>query len=104
MFRLAIEEMEAWYLGDQVALLEAYPRAKREVLDRYVQDSVCHTWEVLADAIDPGGIAAIKKVGWPLPGQVKSEWAHKIGPLLNLERNRSPSFAKLRDGIRRLVS
>jgi hypothetical protein len=38
-----------------------------------------------------------------LPGQIKCEWAEKIGPLLEPERNVSPSFGKLRDGLRRLV-
>lgn len=104
MFRLAIEEVEAWYLGDRQALQAAYPHAKLDVLGRYVQDSVCNTWELLADAIHPGGSAAIKKAGWPLPGQVKCEWAEKIGPLLEPERNISPSFGKLRDGLHRLVA
>ena len=27
LFRLAVEEMEAWYLGDREALMKAYPRA-----------------------------------------------------------------------------
>lgn len=104
MFRLAIEEVEAWYLGDQQALQAAYPRARADVLGRYVQDSVCDTWELLADAIHPGGSAAIKRAGWPLPGQIKCEWAEKIGPLLEPDRNVSPSFGKLRDGLRRLVA
>jgi len=104
LFRRAIEEVEAWYLGDRQALESAYPRAKAEVLNRYVQDSVCDTWELLADAVHPGGSAAIKKAGWPLPGQVKHEWAEKIGPLLELDRNVSPSFGKLRDGLRRLIA
>ncbi|MEQ1824269.1 MAG: hypothetical protein ABL949_17315 [Fimbriimonadaceae bacterium] len=104
MFRLAIEEMKAWYLGDRRALLKAYPRAKKDVLERYSQDSICGTWEMLADAIYPGGMAAIKKVGWPLPGQIKSEWAENIGPLLDVDQNASPSFSKLRDGLRRLIS
>jgi hypothetical protein len=104
MFRLAIEEVEAWYLGDQQALQAAYPRAKAEVLGRYVQDNVCDTWELLADAIHHGGSAAIKRAGWPLPGQIKCEWAEKIGPLLEPDRNVSPSFGKLRDGLRRLVA
>lgn len=104
LFRLAIEEMEAWYFGDQTALLQAYPRAKREVLSRYQQDSVCETWELLADAVYAGGAAAIKKTGWPLPGQVKHEWAERIGPLLEPDRNVSPSFGKLRDGLARLIS
>ena len=104
LFRLAIEEVEAWYLGDRDALQAAYPRAKADVLSRYTQDSVCGTWELLADAIHPGGSAAIKKAGWPLPGQIKCEWAQRIGPLLEPDRNVSPSFGKLRDGLRRLVT
>ncbi len=103
LFRIAVEEMEAWYFGDRQALLTAYPRAKADVLDRYQQDRVCETWERLADAIYPGGSAAIKKAGWPLPGQVKHEWAEKIGPLLEPDQNISPSFGKLRDGLRRLA-
>jgi type III restriction enzyme len=104
MFRLAIEEMEAWYFGDRNALLSAYPRAKREVLDKYVQDSQCDTWELLADALYPGGSLAIKRAGWPLPGQIKHEWAEKIGPYLSLEENTSPSFNKLLDGLTRLMA
>jgi len=103
LFRLAIEEMEAWYLGDRTALLKAFPRAKRDVLDRYVQDSACGTWELLADAVHVGGAAAIKKAGWPLPGQLKHEWAEKIGPFMAITQNTSPSFGKFCDGLSRLV-
>lgn len=103
LFRLAIEEIEAWYFGDRQALLSAYPSAKRGVLDDYVQDSACDTWECLAKAIYPGGVAAINRKGWPLPGQVKCDWAGRIGPLLDPQANLSPSFAKFRDGLRRLV-
>ena len=104
LFRLAIEEVEAWYLGDRLALRKAFPRAKQDVLSRYVQDSACDTWELLADAVHPGGSSAIRQAGWPLPGQVKYTWAEKIGPLLDPDNNKSPSFCKLRDGLRRLVS
>lgn len=104
LFCIAIEEMEAWYFGDRQALTAAYPNAKVEVLQRYMQDSVCGTWELLADAIYPGGSLAIKKAGWPLPGQVKHEWAQRIGPLLDPDRNLSPSFGRLRDGLRRLAT
>lgn len=104
LFRLAIEELEAWYLGDREALHRAYPRAKAKALKPYRQDSICGTWELLADAIHPGGAAAIKKKGWPLPGQIKSEWAQRIGPLLVPDRNVSPSFGKLRDGLRRMLA
>ncbi len=104
LFRLAIEEIEAWYLGDRSALLRAYPRAKTDVLNRYAQDSVCNTWELLADAVYPGGSAAIKAAGWPLPGQVKHEWAERIGPLMSPDQNASASFGKFRSGLQKLVS
>lgn len=104
LFRLAIEEMEAWLLGDRNALLAAYPKAKKDVLARYAQDSICGTWELLADAIYPGGQAAVHKAGWPLPGQIKHEWVDKIVPYMNVEANESHSFGKFRDGIRRLVA
>ena len=104
LFRLAIEEAEAWYLGDRAALLRAYPRARREVLDRYVQDSVCNTWELLADAVHAGGAAAVKKAGWPLPAQLKHEWAEKIPPFMSIHNNASPSFGRLRDGLLRISS
>jgi hypothetical protein len=104
LFRLAIEEVEAWYFGDRLALTIAYPSVKADVLESYLQDSICGTWEMLADAVYPGGADAIKRAGWPLPGQVKHEWAEKIGPLLDPERNLSPSFMKLRDGLLRVVA
>ena len=103
LFRLAIEEIEAWYLGDKDAVVAAYPKANQEVIDRYVQDSVCGTWETLADSVYPGGSAKVKKEGWPRPGELKHEWAEKIGPHLKLDRNASPSFNKFVAGIRRLV-
>jgi hypothetical protein len=103
LFRLAIEETEAWYLGDRAALRRAYPKARTRALDHYVQDSVCGTWELVAEAIHTGGVRAIRKAGWPLPGQIKHEWADRIGPLLDPEINQSHSFGKLRDGIRRLL-
>lgn len=101
LFRLAIEEMEAWYLGDRAAILEAYPKAKKVELDRYQQDTVCGTWERLADAIHPEGSRPLVKQGYPLVGQKKCEWAQRITPHMNPESNASKSFAKFRDGLRR---
>jgi len=43
LFRIAIEEGEAWLLGDHDAVKAAYPRAKDQVLNAYVQDSICGT-------------------------------------------------------------
>ena len=43
-FLLAIEEGEAWLLGD-VRAVGAYPKADRVVLHSYVNDSICGTSE-----------------------------------------------------------
>jgi len=103
LFRIAIEEGEAWLLGDLNAVKAAYPRAKEQVLNAYVQDSICGTWEKLADAVHPGGSQKLKQLGWPYTGQAKCEWAEKIAPHLDVEANHSRSFQVFRDGIRKLA-
>lgn len=102
LFRLAIEEIEAWYFGDHQALLAAYPRAKKQALSSYKQDSVIGTWERLAEAIYPGGFRAIQSNGVN-PGAVKHEWAERIGPHMDINKNNSPSFNKFKDGLLRLA-
>ncbi len=92
LFRIAIEELESWLLGDKDAIKKAYPRARDNVLDSYVQDSICGTWEKLADAIYPGGSDKLKTEGWSYIGQAKCEWAEAISPLVNIELNASKSF------------
>ena len=103
LFRIAIEEGEAWLLGDRNAVKSVYPRVKEQVLNTYVQDSICGTWEKLADAVYPGGSQKLKKLGWPYTGQAKCEWAKNIAPHLDVETNRSRSFQVFRDGIRNLA-
>ncbi len=103
LFRIAIEEIEAWLLGDRDAVKAAYPGAKDRVLDGYRQDGICGTWEILADAVRTGGSARIRKDGWPASGVAKREWARKIAPHMDPDRNRSPSFRAFRDGVRRLA-
>ena len=103
LFRIAIEESEAWLLGDRAAVKAAYPDASDSALDGYEQDSICGTWEVLADAVHEGGRAALAAEGWPASGAAKSEWARKISPHVDPDRNLSPSFRAFRDGVRRLA-
>ena len=100
LFRIAIEEIEAWLLGDRAAVKAAYPRAKDSVLDRYRQDAICGTWEVLADAVHAGGAKAL---GGPAAGEAKCAWAREIAPHMIPDKNRSPSFRAFRDGVRRLA-
>lgn len=104
MFRIAIEEGEAWLLGDKEAVRKAYPNAKDRVLTHYIQDGICGTWEVLADAVYHGGAAKLGKLGYPKIGEAKHEWAARIAPLVRVEENESHSFAVFRDGVRKLAS
>ncbi len=93
-FCIAIEEMEAWLLGDSQALLTAYPMAKRQLLQKYVQDSIIGTWEYLADIVYKGGLQALKRnaSSYYEIGMFKIECAGNIGALLDIRRNCSPSF------------
>ena len=60
LFLVAVEELEAWYMGDLAAIKQAYPDCKLNVLENYVQDMQCGTWEKLADAIFPEESAVLK--------------------------------------------
>lgn len=62
-FCIAIEEDEAWLLGDLPTIKLAYPNAKDNILNRYDNDSICGTWELLADAVFQGGLSALRKRG-----------------------------------------
>lgn len=102
-FCLAIEEGEAWFLGDIPSIKRAYPRAKDAILNAYVNDSICGTWERLADAIYPGGSQKLSVLGWQLIGAEKSAWADRISPQMDVENNRSPSFCYFRQKLRELA-
>ena len=102
LFRIAIEEGEAWLLGDRAAVKAAYPSAKEAILNNYIQDSICGTWEVLADAIHPGGSQPLK-VGYQVAGKAKSDWASNIAPFMDIDANKSKSFQVFRDGVRNLA-
>ncbi len=104
LFRIAIEETEAWLLGDHAAVKSAYPNAKDAVLNHYVQDSICGTWEILADAVHSGGSKRLKRLGYPEAGRAKCEWAAKIAPELNVAQNHSKSFRVFRDGVLKLAA
>ena len=102
-FCVAIEEGEAWLLGDVSAIKAAYPNAKDNVLGSYVNDSICGTWELLANAVSSGGASGLKKKGWPVVGREKSVWAEKITLHMNVDLNASPSFRYFREKVRGLA-
>ncbi len=98
-FCIAVEEGEAWLLGDIVAIKTAYPGARDDVLDRYENDSICGTWELLADAVYTGGSGELKKKGFQAVGKEKSAWSEKVAPLMDVEANGSPSFQYFRSKL-----
>ncbi|WP_027188424.1 hypothetical protein [Desulfovibrio cuneatus] len=102
-FCIAIEEGEAWLLGDLQAVRSAYPKANIKLLDNYVNDSICGTWETLANAVYPGGAIALSSKGWQAIGAEKSQWAEKITPHVNVEKNVSPSFKYFKDVLHKLA-
>ncbi|WP_445174360.1 hypothetical protein [Microcoleus sp.] len=103
-FCIAIEEGEAWYLGDFAAIKAAYPKAKEAVLNSYTNDSICGTWEKLADAVFSGGAQNLSKQGGQAIGLEKTNWANNIPPLMDVDNNLSPSFCYFRDKLRYLTS
>lgn len=102
-FCLAVEEMEAWYLGDIEAIRKAYPSAALSILHSYRNDSICGTWELLADAVYKGGHRRLKKLGWQSVGKEKSQWALRICPHMDVTKNKSPSFNFLREKLREIM-
>jgi len=102
-FCIAIEEGEAWFLGDIPAVKHAYSRAKDAVLNAYKNDSICGTWEHLADAVYKGGSKALTAKGWQAIGAEKSQWEEKISPHMDVANNASPSFVYFRDKLLQLA-
>lgn len=103
LFRIAIEELEAWFFGDPDAVRTAYPNLKSQILDGYIQDSICDTWELFADAVHPGGARALKAAKGYAHLEQKRVWAKNIAPHMNVDHNASPSFCAFRDGLRRMA-
>ena len=88
---ISTEEIEAWVLGDKSAIIEAYPDTNKDVLDSYVQDSVCGTWEILCRAVSENAEELID-IGYPAIGHYKALWTENISKYMRPQRNVSPSF------------
>jgi len=103
-FCLAIEEFEAWYLGDLNAIRKAYPKANESILKKYKNDSICGTWEILADATYKGGRKALASKKWYTVGEQKSIWAKEISPHMDVDNNASPSFNFLCSELKKVMA
>ena len=76
---------------------------KDAILNGYKNDSICGTWELLADAVCKGGSKALKQEGWQAIGKQKSVWAKEITPHMNVDSNISPSFNNMRLQLQRIT-
>lgn len=98
-FCIAVEEGEAWLLGDPDAIKRAYPTAKDTGFWQMGNE-----WEALARVIDPKKADTLKKKGYPAVGEAKHLWAEAIAPHMNVEKNQDASFIYFRDTLRKIAA
>ena len=97
--RIAIEELEAWFLGDPEAIAQAYPKIRKTYIaqERYrnPDDIRGGTWEALEKLL--------QGKGYHSGGLNKIQAARDIAPHLQPENNRSRSFQIFCAGVRLLA-
>jgi hypothetical protein len=98
--RIAIEELEAWFLGDVQALTKAYPRVPSSFANqrRYrIPDSVAGgTWEALQ--------ALLQNYNYHIGGLNKVQAARDVSQYMDPESNSSSSFQVFYSGLLCLVA
>lgn len=98
--RIAIEELEAWFLGDIEAIRAAYPRVSASLASRENfrdPDAIAGgTWEALE--------RELQRAGYFPGGLGKIEFARKMAEHVEPGRNQSRSFQVFIDGLRDLCS
>lgn len=86
--RIAIEELEAWFFGDWLAVLAAYPRIPTALPSKAGfrdPDAIAGgTWEAME--------RVLKRAGYFSTGLRKVEFARTVAVHMTPERNRSHSF------------
>lgn len=98
--RIAIEELEAWYFGDWQAVCQAYPRVSANVPHQAKHrdpDAIRGgTWEAFE--------CVLQRASYFPTGLRKIEAARRLGPLMDPQRNCSPSFGVFHDVLMELVA
>ncbi len=95
LFRIAVEEIESWFVADPDAVQRAYPKAKVSLLSGIKPDSVIGAWELLARALG--------RKPEECSSADKHEWAINIAPHLDLDAPKSPSLGAFIKGIDKLL-
>jgi hypothetical protein len=93
LIRVACRELESWILGDWPAVAQAFGDPK---LAAQANKALYR---------DPDSLAhPVQELRKFLPGYQKRDGARRVGPLLDVARNRSNSFRAFCSGLQRLVS
>jgi hypothetical protein len=98
--RIVVEELEAWFFGDIVAMTKAYSKLSPHLGNRSAYRSPDAirggTWEALH--------RELKRAGYDMPVYPKIEVARRIASHMDPRRNCSPSFQAFRLGLEALLS
>jgi hypothetical protein len=98
--RISIEELEAWFFGDVLALHRAYPKIPLSLGTRskyHDPDAIQGgTWEMLEKEL--------QRNGYFRGGLEKIRVANAISAHMDPDQNRSRSFGTFRDGLREMVN
>ncbi|MEH2235218.1 DUF4276 family protein [Nostoc sp.] len=98
LHRIAVEELESWFIGDVTAIRAEYEKIpvslSQQAKFRNPDTIKGGTWEQL-DKI-------LKKYGYET-GLQKIDFAEKVSPHMDVENNLSRSFQIFRDGLRSIV-
>lgn len=96
-FRIAIEELEAWFFGDWEAVRAAYPRVPATIPQKAAfrsPDAIAGgTWEALQRIVVNAGEVWVGKI----------DNARRVAAAMDPSRNTSPSFCSLRNLIQELT-
>ncbi|NEP61870.1 MAG: DUF4276 family protein [Symploca sp. SIO2G7] len=97
--RIAIEELEAWFLGDATAIHQAYPKIVPNFVtkQRYRNPDAIKggTWEALE--------ALLQEKGYHQGGLNKVEAARTISEYMQPQNNCSPSFQCFYSGVQAII-
>lgn len=97
--RIAVEELEAWFFGDQEALRQAYPKLpdtfSKKRPYRHPDAIKGGTWETLE--------RLLQRHGYYPQGYPKIEGARSIAEHMEPDRNSSPSFQAFKYGLEALM-
>ncbi|MBD2362780.1 DUF4276 family protein [Anabaena minutissima FACHB-250] len=99
LHRIAVEELESWFLGDVQAIRVEYER---------IPASLSQTAKFRNPDAIPGGTweqldRILKKYGYQT-GLQKIDFAQKVSRHMDVENNLSKSFQVFRDGLRKIIN